>query len=102
MLRCVTLWTTAYLDVAVRRLKAQGYPVREKDLENISCPIGHKGTAVTEKIYRRQLRPVLLDGAGTMDMIFSIEAKKLGHPEDRKRPLPCREMASELGGATRT
>jgi hypothetical protein len=26
------LWTTVYLDAAVRQLKAQGYPVREEDL----------------------------------------------------------------------
>jgi hypothetical protein len=32
VLNCVVLWTTVYLDAAVRQLKAQGYPVREEDL----------------------------------------------------------------------
>ncbi|MEV7908098.1 tyrosine-type recombinase/integrase, partial [Streptomyces anulatus] len=40
-------------------------------LENISRLVGHKGTVVTEKVYRKQLRPVLLDGAEAMDRIFS-------------------------------
>ncbi|MGS2644386.1 tyrosine-type recombinase/integrase [Streptosporangium sp. LJ11] len=44
-------------------------------LENISRLVGHKGTVVTEKVYRKQLRPVLLDGAEAMDMIFPIEVK---------------------------
>ena len=29
ILNCVVLWTTVYLDAAVRQLKTQGYPVRE-------------------------------------------------------------------------
>ena len=32
--------------------------------------VGHSGTSVTEKVYRHQLRPVLLNGAQTMDKIF--------------------------------
>ena len=32
---CVVLWTTAYLDAAVRQLKAQGYPVLE-DMARLS------------------------------------------------------------------
>ncbi|MER5423064.1 tyrosine-type recombinase/integrase [Streptosporangium roseum] len=39
-------------------------------LENISRLVGHKGTVVTEKVYRKQLRPVLLEGAEVMDQIF--------------------------------
>lgn len=39
-------------------------------LENISRLVGHSGTAVTEIVYRHQLRPVLEDGATTMDRIF--------------------------------
>ena len=29
VLNCVTLWTTVYLDAAVRQLKARGSPVRD-------------------------------------------------------------------------
>jgi TnpA family transposase len=31
VLNCVVLWTTVYLDAAVRQLKAQGNPVRDED-----------------------------------------------------------------------
>ena len=36
MLNCVTLWTTVYLDAAVRQLKAQGYPVLDEDMARLS------------------------------------------------------------------
>ena len=39
-------------------------------LENISRLVGHSGTAVTEAVYRQQIRPVLEDGATAMDEIF--------------------------------
>jgi integrase len=39
-------------------------------LEEIADLVGHSGTSVTEKVYRHQLRPVLLNGAQTVDKIF--------------------------------
>ncbi|GLX94835.1 tyrosine-type recombinase/integrase [Herbidospora sp. NBRC 101105] len=39
-------------------------------VEDIARLVGHKGTVVTEKVYRKQLRPVLLEGAEAMDRIF--------------------------------
>lgn len=39
-------------------------------LEHISRLVGHSGTAVTEAVYRQQLRPVLEHGAIAMDEIF--------------------------------
>jgi TnpA family transposase len=36
VLNCVVLWTTVYLDAAVRQLKAQGYSVREEDMARLS------------------------------------------------------------------
>ena len=36
MLNCVTLWTTVYLDAAVRQLRAQGYPVLKEDMARLS------------------------------------------------------------------
>ena len=36
VLNCVVLWTTVYLDAAVRQLKDQGYLVHEKDLARLS------------------------------------------------------------------
>jgi integrase len=39
-------------------------------LEDIADLCGHAGTTVTGKVYRHQLRPVLLHGAVAMDRIF--------------------------------
>ena len=36
VLNCAVLWTTVYLDTAVRQLKAQGYPAREEDMARLS------------------------------------------------------------------
>ncbi|MGW4466095.1 site-specific integrase [Micromonospora sp. NPDC004704] len=41
-------------------------------LEDIADLCGHSGTAVTDKVYRHQLRPVLLLGAVAMDRIFAL------------------------------
>ncbi len=38
-------------------------------LEQISRLVGHSGTSVTELVYRKQMRPVLDDGATVMDRI---------------------------------
>jgi integrase len=39
-------------------------------IEEIADLVGHAGTSVTEKVYRHQLRPVLLTGAVVMDRMF--------------------------------
>lgn len=39
-------------------------------LEEIAQLVGHSGTAVTEAVYRKQIRPVLQQGAVAMDRIF--------------------------------
>ncbi|MFC5831661.1 tyrosine-type recombinase/integrase [Nonomuraea insulae] len=39
-------------------------------LEEISRLVGHSSTAVTEAVYRKQIRPVLQGGATAMDQIF--------------------------------
>ena len=49
----------------VSLLSDSGVPV-----EQISRLVGHSGTTVTELIYRKQIRPVLDDGATAMDRIF--------------------------------
>ncbi len=41
-------------------------------LEEISRLVGHSSTAVTELVYRKQIRPVLQAGATAMDRIFSV------------------------------
>ncbi|MEV6148924.1 tyrosine-type recombinase/integrase [Nonomuraea sp. NPDC052129] len=40
-------------------------------LEDIARLVGHSGTAVTEAVYRKQIRPVLLQGAAAMDDLFA-------------------------------
>jgi len=39
-------------------------------LEDIADLCGHFGTAVTEAVYRHELRPVVLAGAGVMNSLF--------------------------------
>lgn len=40
-------------------------------VEQISQLVGHRGTTVTEPVYRHQLRPVLQTGATVMDRLFN-------------------------------
>ena len=42
-------------------------------LENISRLVGHTNTIVTETVYRKQIRPVMQEGARAMDTIFPTE-----------------------------
>jgi integrase len=49
----------------VSLLSDSGVPI-----ENISRLVGHSGTAVTEMVYRFQIRPVLEEGATAMNQIF--------------------------------
>jgi integrase len=49
----------------VSLLSDQGVPIEE-----ISRLVGHSSTAVTELVYRHQIRPVLQGGAVVMDRIF--------------------------------
>jgi integrase len=39
-------------------------------LEDIARLVGHSGTAVTESVYRKQIRPVMEEGATAMNRIF--------------------------------
>jgi integrase len=49
----------------VSLLSDQGVPIEE-----ISRLVGHKNTATTELVYRKQIRPVVQSGATAMDIIF--------------------------------
>ena len=42
-------------------------------LEEIARIVGHSSTATTEAVYRKQLRPVITEGAGAMDDIFGAD-----------------------------
>jgi integrase len=40
-------------------------------IETIADLVGHASTAVTEEVYRHQLKPVITKGAETMNTIFN-------------------------------
>lgn len=64
-----TEWTPRELRHSfVSLLSDNGLP-----LEEISRLVGHSSTAVTEAVYRKQIRPVLQAGAVAMDKIFRAE-----------------------------
>jgi hypothetical protein len=43
-------------------------------IEQISRPVRHNGTTVTEKVYRHEICPVIEHGATAMDQIFGEPA----------------------------
>jgi integrase len=45
-------------------------------LEDIARLVGHNGTTVTETVYRKQIRPVMIEGATAMDRIFAKRTRK--------------------------
>jgi integrase len=52
-------------------------------LERIALLVGHSSQATTEAVYRKQLRPVITEGAEAMDDIFA-EDQKEGETEDQE------------------
>jgi site-specific recombinase XerD len=44
-------------------------------IENISRLVGHTNTVVTEGVYRKQIRPVIQEGATAMNEIFPSESE---------------------------
>jgi transposase len=53
-------------------LSDAGLPVEE-----IAQLVGHRGTTVTELVYRHQLRPVIQTGATVMDRLFALALNRL-------------------------
>jgi site-specific recombinase XerD len=51
----------------VSLLSDDGMPI-----EHIARLVGHTSTAVTETVYRQQIRPVIIEGAEAMDQIFNF------------------------------
>ena len=49
----------------VSLLSSSGVPI-----EDIAHLVGHASTSVTEKVYRKELRPVLSRAATAMDALF--------------------------------
>ncbi|MBE1877838.1 tyrosine recombinase XerC [Myceligenerans pegani] len=71
-------WVTRELRPSfVSILSRHGLPIEE-----ISRLMGHSGTAVTELVYRHELRPVLETGATVMDDVFGhLDGGKSGDDE---------------------
>lgn len=51
-------------------------------LEDIARLVGHSGTSTTETVYRKQIRPVLIEGASAMDLIFKDRSAADEPPPD--------------------
>lgn len=65
----------------VSLLSDQGVPI-----EQIARLVGHSGgSTVTETVYRKQLRPVIEDGATVMDRVFGRDAHR---PASTRAPRP--------------
>ncbi|MEU4209512.1 tyrosine-type recombinase/integrase [Streptomyces sp. NPDC026206] len=61
-------WTVRELRTsAVSLLSANRIPI-----EVIARVVGHSGTQTTERVYRKQIRPVITEGAEAMDDIFGM------------------------------
>jgi integrase len=41
-------------------------------LEDIARLVGHSGTAITERVYRHEIRPALVQGAEVLDRLFDV------------------------------
>jgi integrase len=54
----------------VSLLSDDGMPI-----EQIARLVGHTSTAVTETVYRQQIRPVMIEGAEVMDRIFGLSTE---------------------------
>lgn len=70
-------------------LSDEGVPI-----EQIARLVGHAGgSEVTETVYRKQLRPVIEEGATAMDRVFPVRGRSYSdshspRPETAKRPGP--------------
>jgi site-specific recombinase XerD len=78
-----TAWTPRELRHSfVSILSDAGVP-----LEEIARLVGHRSTTVTEAVYRKQLRPVLTEGAEAMDRLFASGDVR-PRPEADSEPNP--------------
>ncbi len=56
-------------------------------LEDIARLVGHSGTSTTEAVYRKQIRPVTIEGAGAIDDILKERAVRVSP----SLPIRCRD-----------
>jgi hypothetical protein len=72
-------------------------------IETTADLVGHAGIAVTENVYRHQLKPIITKGAKTMNTIFTEQVRvtvalRLAPPtfQDRKGPRIVSGALSDL------
>ena len=81
VLNCVVLWTTVYLDAAVRQLRTQGYPVLEEDMARLSPFVRqHLGVHGTYSFVLPDLAPA--------PSMWSSSGTRRGSPRTRPAMLP--------------
>jgi hypothetical protein len=67
-------------------------------VEQIARLVGHGGTTTTEAVYRKQIRPVLIEGADAMDRIFPAADSQRSHSALRKGHPRRSQVACDLVG----
>ena len=72
----------------VSLLSSAGIPI-----EDIAHLVGHANTRTTEKVYRKELRPVLRRGAKAMNDLFKAHQEASKPPLCPPRPLRTRQSA---------
>jgi integrase len=77
----------------VSLLSSSGMPI-----EDISHLVGHASTNVTEKVYRKELRPVLMRGAEVMDRLFVVGGDQSLAPQLAPQPVILRKEDAAAGG----
>ncbi|MFJ3930232.1 hypothetical protein [Streptomyces sp. NPDC090029] len=58
--------------------------IKGKIQERIALLVGHSSQATTEAVYRKQLRPVITEGAEAMDDIFVEDQEEEGPGDSRE------------------
>lgn len=64
VLNIIVLWNTLYMDAALKRLRAEGYPVRDEDMARLSPLLhphinmqGRYSFTVPDSVTKGELRP---------------------------------------------
>jgi integrase len=68
-------------------------------IETIADLVGHASTAVTEEVYRHQLKPVITRGAETMNAIFNTHNPAPGAPTGRHAAQDAPESKKQAKSA---
>ena len=77
VLNIIVLWNTIYMNAAVEKLREEGFPVRDEDVERLSPlgfehinMLGHYSFYVPETVIRGQLRDLRNPGVASLHSLF--------------------------------